>query len=143
MSELGGGGPRLGRLEATVMDCVWEVEGTLSVREVMDLLRRDRQIAYTTVMTVMENLHRKGLLRRELRGRAYHYRSVRSREEHTTQVISQVLAFSRDRTATLLHFVDQMDPDEVTRLRDALTSPDPDTASQPRPPSSPLPPEQD
>lgn len=108
------------------MDCVWELNTAVSVRDVLDVLQRGRQIAYTTVMTVMENLHRKGMLQRELHGRAYRYRHVHSREQHTTQMIGQVLASSRDRTATLLHFVDQMDPEEVARLREALTNPDHD-----------------
>ncbi len=43
------------------------------VREVVDDLSRDRSIACTTVMTVMENLHRKGWLRRQRDGRAWRY----------------------------------------------------------------------
>jgi len=51
---------QLGELEAVIMDRLWEWGRPALVREVLDDLRKDRPLAYTTVMTVMENLHRKG-----------------------------------------------------------------------------------
>ena len=72
----------LGDLEASVMDRLWAWEHPATVREVLDDLRRDRDLAYTTVMTVLDNLHRKGWLTRELDGRAYRYRPVASRQEY-------------------------------------------------------------
>ena len=53
-----------GDLEATVMDLMWSADRPLLVREVVDLMRPERAPAYTTVMTVMDNLHRKGWLER-------------------------------------------------------------------------------
>ena len=47
-----------GELEAVVMDRVWEHGGPVTVRELFDELRRERAIAYTTVMSTMDNLHR-------------------------------------------------------------------------------------
>src|SRR5258706_88785 len=61
---------QLGELEAVIMDRLWTWGRPALVREVVDDLHRDRPLAYTTVMTVMENLHRKGWLRREGGGRA-------------------------------------------------------------------------
>ena len=55
---------QFGELEAVIMDRLWEWGRPALVREVLDDLRKDRPLAYTTVMTVMENLHRKGWLRR-------------------------------------------------------------------------------
>jgi hypothetical protein len=46
------------------MKVVWKLD-TATVREVYESLREKRAIAYTTVMTVMDNLHKKGWLRRE------------------------------------------------------------------------------
>lgn len=111
---------QLGQLEAAVMQRLWSWERPASVREVLEDLRQDRTIAYTTVMTVMDNLHRKGVLSRELEGRAYRYRAVQSREAYTAALMGQVLAGSGDRTATLLHFVEQMPRAEAARLREAL-----------------------
>ena len=110
----------LGQLEAAVMERLWSWERPVAVREVLEDLQRDRSIAYTTVMTVMDNLHRKGVLNRRLDGRAYRYEPVQTREEHTAALMGQVLAGSKDRTATLLHFVEKMSPAEVARLREAL-----------------------
>lgn len=62
------------------MDRLWRWNRPVVVREVVEDLRRERKIAYTTVMTVMDNLHNKGVLARERDGRAYRYRPARSRE---------------------------------------------------------------
>src|ERR1051326_7193900 len=62
---------QFGELEAVIMERLWEWGRPALVREVVDDLARDRSIAYTTVMTVMENLHRKGWLRRQRDGRAW------------------------------------------------------------------------
>lgn len=112
----------LGRLESVVMQRLWSYDRPATVREVLEELRRDRAIAYTTVMTVMDNLHRKGFLTRELVGRAYRYRPARTREEHNAAVMGEVLAGSHDRAATLLRFVEQMPPAEVAELRQVLES---------------------
>ena len=96
-----------------------------TVREVLDDLNRDRPLAYayTTVMTVMDNLHRKGVLAREPDGRAYRYTPVRDRAEHSADLIAAVLTDSGDRTEPLLRFVERMTPAEVARLRAALDAP--------------------
>src|SRR5680860_207295 len=94
---------QLGQLEAVVMDRLWSWGRPSAVREVLEDLQRERSIAYTTVMTVMDNLQRKGLLRRELDGRAFRYEPVQTREEHTATLMGQVLDGSGDRTAALLH----------------------------------------
>ncbi|MGI8627209.1 MAG: BlaI/MecI/CopY family transcriptional regulator [Geodermatophilaceae bacterium] len=111
---------RLGELEAAIMDRLWRWRRSATVREVLDDLRKTRAIAYTTVMTVMDTLHRKELLRREIDGRAYRYEAVLSREEHSAQLMQAVLADSTDRTATLVSFFEQMSPIEANNLRKAL-----------------------
>ena len=102
------------------MDRLWSWHRAVPVRDVVEDLRQDREIAYTTVMTVMDNLHRKGYLMREKRGRAYLYRATRSRERHTAELMESVLADSKDPAAALLYFVGVISPTEVALLRDAL-----------------------
>jgi predicted transcriptional regulator len=102
------------------MDRLWSWDRPTTVREVVDDLQRSRQIAYTTVMTVMDNLHSKGVLTRVRDGRAYRYEPVRSREEHTAALLSAVLDVGGDRGAALLHFVGQMTVEDVAALREAL-----------------------
>ncbi len=111
---------QFGDLEATIMDRLWTWNRPATVRDVLEDLQRRRTIAYTTVMTVMDNLHRKGVLAREREGRAYLYWAIRSREEHNAALMEEVLAESTDRTATLTHFVQKMSPREVARLRRVL-----------------------
>src|SRR5260370_42552048 len=69
---------RFGELEAVIMDRLWEQGRPMLVREMVQDLRGDRPLAYTTVMTVMENLHRKGWLRRGRGGRAGRYEPARA-----------------------------------------------------------------
>jgi predicted transcriptional regulator len=114
----------LGQLEALVMDRLWSDEGPLSVRQVLEGLPDDRHRAYTTVMTVLDNLFRKGLADRERAGRAYVYRPRQTREQHTADLMESVLAGGGDRGAALMHFVEQLQPDEAEQLRALLTQMD-------------------
>jgi predicted transcriptional regulator len=109
-----------GELEAAVMDRLWSWERPASVREVLDDLRKDRDFAYTTVMTVLDNLHRKGWITRELDGRAYLYSPVSSRQEYSAELMRQALDSSGDNATTLLRFVDEMTAEEAEALRKAL-----------------------
>lgn len=111
---------QLGELEAVIMDRLWEWGRSASVREVLDDLRKDRTIAYTTVMTVMENLHRKGRLRRHRDGRAWRYEPTGSRSGYTAALMSDALATSADRRTALAHFVLQMSPHDAALLQQAL-----------------------
>lgn len=119
----------LGQLEAAVMQRLWQADGPVSVRDVLEDLQRERQLAYTTVMTVMDNLHGKGLVERHKEGRAYLYAPTMSREEHTAGLLDDVLSASADRSAALLHFVGQLDDDVVADLRAALDTADARDAS--------------
>ena len=110
---------RFGELEAVIMDRLWEGAGSL-VREMVDALHDDRAPAYTTVMTVMENLHRKGWLRRERDGRAWRYEPVGSRSAYTAALMNDALATSPDRRTALAHFALQMSPNDAALLREAL-----------------------
>ncbi len=111
---------QLGELEKAVMDRMWSWDHPVAVREVLEDLQRERTLAYTTVMTVMDNLHRKGILTRQKHGRAFVYRPAMTREQHTAAFMGEVLAGTPDRTVTLLHFLEHMPPEEVASLREAL-----------------------
>lgn len=111
---------KFGDLEAAVMAQLWAHDEARTVRQTLDDLAPERPLAYTTVMTVMDNLHRKGFLTRTQQRRAYLYQPLRSREEHAAALMTEVLDASEDQTTTLLHFVEQMTPTEVRRLRIVL-----------------------
>jgi len=111
---------RFGELEAAIMDRVWAAEDGVLVREVVDDLNREREIAYTTVQTVMEILRRKGWLARQRDGRAHRYLAAATRDDYLAQLMNEALDQVPDRTAALVRFVERMDPTEVEELRRAL-----------------------
>lgn len=77
-----------GELEQAVMDILWARSEPLSVRDVHELLSAERDLAYTTVMTVLDRLAKKRLVLRNLDGRAWLYRPAKSR---AAEVASEVL----------------------------------------------------
>jgi predicted transcriptional regulator len=87
---------------------------------VVDDLHVERALAYTTVMTVMENLHRKGWLRRERDGRAWRYEPTGSRSGYTAALMNDALSTTADRRTALAHFALQMSPHDAALLREAL-----------------------
>jgi predicted transcriptional regulator len=110
----------LGELERAIMEVVWAAEGPVTGRAVVDELTRERPVAYTTVLTVMDRLVRKDLLTRQRRGRAHTYQAAKSRAVYTADLMASVLGSSDDRPAVLLHFVEQIPPDQAEALRAAL-----------------------
>lgn len=111
---------RFGELEAVIMERLWERGRPALVREILDDLRNDRPLAYTTVMTVMENLHRKGWLRRERDGRAWRYEPTGSRSGYTAGLMKDALESSGDRRRALANFALQMSPHDAAILAEAL-----------------------
>lgn len=111
---------KLGELEASVMDVLWSATEPMRVREVLDELNQHRNLAYTTVMTVLDNLFRKGWVVREMENRAYHYSAVASREEATAQTLRELLDSADDRESVLLHFAQSVSEEESDILRKAL-----------------------
>jgi len=69
---------RFGPLEAEVIGAIWKAKEPLTVRQLLDALNRSRvpELAYTTVMTVMNRLVDKGVLKRERQGRGYAYEAI-------------------------------------------------------------------
>ena len=110
-----------GDLEAVIMDRVWEHAEPMTVRELHDELSAERVIAYTTVMSTMDNLHRKGWLNRVKEGKAYRYSPSASREEYSARLMREALADGGDTEVVLSHFLAQIDGDESEALRSVLS----------------------
>ena len=107
----------MGDLEAEVLECVWDL-GSASVKDVHLCLLERREIAYTTVMTVMSRLAAKGLLVSRQVGRAYVYEAAAGREQFCAGVVkgfmSDMLA-GADR-AVLARFVDSVTDRDIEQL---------------------------
>jgi len=111
----------LGELELAIMRVAWSRD-SVTVRGVLDALRKKRSLAYTTVMTVMSRLAEKGLLIAEKRGKTHHYRAAGTREEFEAQAAGQVvqsLIGDFGGEIAISQFVKQLseaDPDQLARL---------------------------
>lgn len=108
---------RLGALEQQVMDVLWD-HGPLTIRQV--ITRLDTDPAYTTIATVLANLERKHLVTPERHDRSVHYAPRHTREMHAAQIMEQALSSTDNRAASILHFIDAIDPSDVQLLRDYL-----------------------
>jgi predicted transcriptional regulator len=97
-----------GDLETVIMHLVWDHDSPVTVRELLGVLRQERAIAYTTVMSTMDNLHRKGWLARAKDGKAYRYTATASREEYSARLMAEALAGGGDTEVVLSHFVAEM-----------------------------------
>jgi predicted transcriptional regulator len=102
------------------MHRVWDHDGPVTVRDLFAELSETRPIAYTTVMSTMDNLHRKGWLARERDGKAYRYTAVASREQYSARLMGEALAQAGDTEAVLSHFVAAMDGGQADALRAVL-----------------------
>ena len=110
----------LGDLEAAIMELLWDSGASRLVREVVADLGPQRPLAYTTVMTVMDNLHRKGWLIRERDGRAWRYAPAVSRQAYTARLMNDALATSTDRAGALARFAEQIADEDAEALARAL-----------------------
>ena len=114
----------LGPLEQDVMDVVWRLRDA-TVRDVHADLASTREIAYTTVMTTMSRLARKGMLERDTADLAHRYRPALSREQYGRGAVGDVLAWMLDRypepaVAYLADMVDELDEMTLDELRQAV-----------------------
>jgi predicted transcriptional regulator len=115
--------PRLGELEADVMDELWR-QGEATVRGVLVAINAaaEKARAYTTVMTVMGNLDRKGLLTRRREGRTDIYTPVMSREEYLdararAEAGALVGRYGEAAYMAFAREMDRLDPEQRRQLR--------------------------
>ena len=85
-----GAGQVLGELQTAVMETLWR-EPDLTVTEVEQRLQKNREIAHTTVSTILDRMHQKGFLLRKKQGKAFVYSPRFSKEEFERGVAQEVL----------------------------------------------------
>src|SRR5579859_6119654 len=112
---------RLGELERAIMDVLWESSAPMTVRQV-GIRLTDRDLAHTTVMTVLDRLAKKGFARRQRAGRAWLYRPAESREAYVAELMLTALDQTGDRQAALTRFARSVTDAEARALRSALTA---------------------
>ncbi|MBT2498475.1 BlaI/MecI/CopY family transcriptional regulator [Agromyces sp. ISL-38] len=115
----------LGELERSVMELLWSNDAALTANELRDRLAERgegpaRAVATTTVLTVLSRLERKGFVSRARDVRPHRYRALLSREEHTAELMHEVLDRASDRDAALARFVGSVSDGEAAILRRLL-----------------------
>lgn len=116
--------PALTMAEWEIMEAVWELSGSPSVRDVFEHAYPGGEKAYTTVQTVMNTLERKGLLGREKIGLVYFYTPTRSREElanaEVSSVVRRIFGGSIPAVANSLLSLDGLTLDEIGKIKKLL-----------------------
>lgn len=117
------------------MDHLWSSSEPQTVRQVHEALSARRELAYTTVMTVLQRLAKKNLVTQQRDDRAHRYAPVHSRDELVASLMVDALQQADDsgRAAALVHFVGRVNADEAAALREALANLEADQEGQPRP----------
>jgi predicted transcriptional regulator len=113
-------GESLGELQLQVMQAVWR-RGRATVAEVHEELAARRRLAYTTVLTTMRALERRGVLRHRQEGKAYAYEPTLSRDQYTSgsvgRLVRDLFQGSRERLLSHLLGTDKISRAEMARLR--------------------------
>jgi predicted transcriptional regulator len=108
----------MGSLETAVLEQLWSHPNGATPAEVHDALGAD--LAYTTVMTILARLWKKGLAEREPRGRSFAYRPMVSEAELAAKRMGTALEQTRDRRAALSQFVSGLSAKDERLLRKLL-----------------------
>ena len=116
----------LGDLERSVMDLLWDSAEPLTANDLRDDLAAlgtdAKELAVTTVLTVLARLEKKGLVERERSIRPHRYAASSSREDHTVGLLNEALGTAQDREAVLARFIGGISADEAASLRAILDS---------------------
>jgi BlaI family penicillinase repressor len=114
--------PPLTPLELELMNVLWET-GPANVQTVQAGLKT-RDLAYTTVQTMLNILHRKGRVKRQLKNRAYIYRPLLSRQKAVTQAVGEMLDrfFGGSADSLVLNLVEtrQLTPEKLARIQQII-----------------------
>ncbi|GHD01129.1 BlaI/MecI/CopY family transcriptional regulator [Zhihengliuella salsuginis] len=118
----------LGDLERSVMDLLWDSTEAQTANSLRDALAHagaedGKELAVTTVLTVLARLEKKDLVARERDTRPHQYRAVMSREEHTVELMNEALGNVMDREAVLARFIGGISGGEAAALRRLLEGP--------------------
>lgn len=116
--------PPLTALELEIMKALWD-SGPSTVQAVQGNLK-DRDLAYTTVQTMLNVLHRKGRVKRTLKERAYIYKPVLTRNKAVTQAVGDMLDrfFGGSADSLVLNLLEtrKLDPKRIDELKKLVES---------------------
>ncbi len=111
-----------GELERAVLQALWEHSDGMTARDVIAALP-GREPAMTTVLTVLDRLHSKGLVKRDEASRPRSYYPSVDREEYIAGMMLDALGQASDRDAALTRFLGGVSDNDAAHLRRALRRP--------------------
>jgi len=110
----------LGKLQAEVMDIVWEL-GDATVAQVVERIARERPVTYTTVLVAMQKLRKSGWLSHRSEGRAHVFQATRTKEDIGASQLKELLksVFAGDAKLLLNNLLDEhpLSDEELRELR--------------------------
>lgn len=110
----------VGELEGAVMSALWTADDWMTSRQVLDRLELDPPVVYSTVMTILRRLWKKGVVDRRRSGKAFAYRPVRGQGEQTAARMTELLEATDDPEVALTHFLAALDGRRRRQLRRLL-----------------------
>jgi predicted transcriptional regulator len=114
----------LGSLERAVMEALWELSSgapsaTFTARQVAESFPDH---AYTTLLTILDRLAKKGFVEQIRDGKTHHYRPTKSRDAYIAELMHEALNGTSDRNAALVRFAQTVSADQAAILREVLRS---------------------
>ncbi len=110
----------MGQLEAEVMSILWDTDDWLTPRDVLARLTSDPPVVYSTVMTILRRLWKKGVVDRRTVGKAFAYHPMKGEGEQTAERMAGILEAAEDPEAALVHFLAGLEPRRRRHVRALL-----------------------
>ncbi len=116
-----GMGRIFGDLEKALMEILWEHTEGITGREIFAIMKSKKDVAFTTVLTVLERLNKKGLIKRMKKDKLFIYKPAILKEEFIKRISEDVMQGLMDISAThaassFLDVLERTSPEEIERL---------------------------
>jgi len=110
----------MGELERAVMSALWDGDDWMTPRQVLERLDLDPPVVYSTVMTILRRLWKKGIVTRQRSGKAFAYRPVQGQGEQIAARMTELLEATDDPESALTHFLASLDARRRRHVRKLL-----------------------
>lgn len=115
-------GRQQGELENEVLDVLWDASGTLTSQQILDAVNQsNKELALTTILTVLSRLVDKGLVNRSAgTGRSINFSAAETREKHSASLMLKLLTETGNPALTFAQFTKSLTPKQLAALRETL-----------------------
>ncbi len=116
-------GRQQGELESLILNVLWNAKEAMTSHEILDKANKNSDLALTTILTVLSRLEDKGLvIRKPGEGRAFLFSAAQSREQHTADMMLQLVSNETNPALAFSHFTDGLTTAQLKALRKSLES---------------------